>query len=277
MPPPDAVTPSESTVAPETTATPTMSGPPIFVVGCHRSGTTLFRLILDSHPHISCGPETRFLADLEKVTDDDNWPRMGLYGFPREYWHHQVATLFNDFQSRYAARRGKTRWADKTPLYAGHLDYLNALFPDALFINVVRDGRDVARSHRDTWGYRSGLKAIEKWPRYIRMAEAFAPKVGPDRYLEVRYENLVGDTNKQMRQVLDFIGEPWDEAVLHHTEHDHDVMERYDSYTSKRRSQKGEGAVYRSRVGGGRKANDPLMRALLRLRAGKTLQRIGYT
>ena len=62
----------------------------------------------------------------------------------------------------------------------------------------MRDGRDVARSHRDTWGYRSGLKAIEKWPRYIRMAEAFAPKVGPDRYLEGRYENLVGDTNKQM-------------------------------------------------------------------------------
>jgi len=53
-------------------------------------------------------------------------------------------------------------------------------------------------------------------------------------------------------------------------------MERYGSYTSKRRSQKGEGAVYRSRVGGGRKANDPLMKALLRLRAGATLERIGY-
>ena len=81
---------------------PEMSGPPIFVVGCHRSGTTLFRLILDSHPHISCGPETRFLADLEKITDDDNWPRMGLYGFSKDYWHQQVAALFNDFQSRYA-------------------------------------------------------------------------------------------------------------------------------------------------------------------------------
>ena len=123
----------------------------------------------------------------------------------------------------------------------------------------------------------SGIKAIEKWPRYIRMGEEFAPEVGPDRYLEVRYESLVGDTEKQMRAVLDFVGEPWDDAVLHHTDHSHDVMERYDSYTSKRRSQKGEGAVYRSRVGGGRKANDPLMKALLRLRAGKTLKRIGYT
>ena len=222
---------------------PAMSGPPIFVVGCHRSGTTLFRLILDSHPAISCGPETRFLADLEKITNDANWARMSLYGLSKEYWNEQVAKLF----------------------------------ADALFINIVRDGRDVARSHRDTWGYMSGLRAIEKWPRYIRMGEEFAPKVGSDRYLEVRYEQLVADTEKQMHQVLDFVGEPWDEAVLHHTEHAHDVMERYDRYTSKRRSQKGEGAVYRSRVGGGRKANDPLMKVLLRLRAGATLERMGYT
>jgi hypothetical protein len=255
---------------------PTMSGPPIFVVGCHRSGTTLFRLILDSHPNISCGPETRFLADLEKITDDDNWPRMSLFGFPKEYWHERVAELFDDFQSRYAAHRGKTRWADKTPLYAGHLDYLDALFPDALFVNLVRDGRDVARSHRDTWGYIAGIKAIEKWPQYIRMAEDFAPKVGPQRFCEVRYEALVDDTEKVMRGVLDFLGEPWDEAVLHHTELPHDVMPRYDKYTSRRRTQGGEGAVYRSRVGGGRKANDPVMRALLRWRAGDTLKRTGY-
>ena len=53
---------------------------------------------------------------------------------------------------------------------------------------------------------------------FVRMAEAFAPKVGPERYLEVRYENLVSDTEKQMRQVLEFIGEPWDDAVLRHTD-----------------------------------------------------------
>jgi hypothetical protein len=262
---------------PELFQPPAMSGPPVFVVGCHRSGTTLFRLILDSHPHISCGPETRFLADLEKITNDDNWPRMSLFGFPKAYWHEQVARLFSDFQGRYANRRGKTRWADKTPLYAGHLDYLNTLFADAQFINIVRDGRDVARSHRDTWGYVAGIKAIEKWPQYIRMAEEFAPKVGPERYLEVRYEALVADPEKTMRGVLDFLGEPWDDAVLHHTEHAHDVLPRYDTYTSRRRSQEGEGAVYRSRVGGGRLGNDPLMKALLRWRAGATLKRIGYS
>jgi len=61
---PHAMTSPEPSAAPAPSAlgSPAMSGPPIFVVGCHRSGTTLFRLILDSHPAISCGPETRFLA-----------------------------------------------------------------------------------------------------------------------------------------------------------------------------------------------------------------------
>jgi hypothetical protein len=250
---------------------------PIFIVGCHRSGTTLFRLILDSHPRISCGPETRFLREFEKVTDDENWPRMRLYGFPREWWDERFAAFFTDFKETYARSQGKQRWADKTPLYVNHLDYVDRLFPDSVVINIVRDGRDVARSHRETWGYTAGVKAIEKWPRYIEAAERFGNRVGPDRYLEVRYEDVVGETEKTMRAVLAWLGEEWSEQVLHHTEFRHDVMSRYDTYTSNRRADHGEDkAVYRSGVQGGRKSLDPLMRALVRVRADATLKRLGY-
>ena len=274
------MTSPEPSAAPTPSAlgSPAMSGPPIFVVGCHRSGTTLFRLILDSHPAISCGPETRFLADLEKITDDANWPRMGLYGFPKSYWHERVAELFNDFQSRYAVRRGKTRWADKTPLYAGHLDYLNTLFPDALFINIVRDGRDVARSHRDTWGYMSGLKRhrevapVHPHGRGVRAEGRPGPLPrGPLRAARGRHREADAPGARVRRR-----------AVGRGRAAPHRALPRRHgalrpATPSKRRSQKGEGAVYRSRVGGGRKANDPLMKLLLRLRAGATLERIGYT
>jgi len=47
------------------------AGRPIFIVGCQRSGTTMLRLMLDSHSRISCGPETRFLEDLERIVGDD--------------------------------------------------------------------------------------------------------------------------------------------------------------------------------------------------------------
>jgi hypothetical protein len=189
---------------------------PIFIIGCHRSGTTLLRLILDAHPNISCGPETRFLADLANITADPNWQRMRLYGFPKQYWHQRIAALFDAFQSEYAHARGKVRWADKTPRYALCVDYLNELFPTCQVVHVVRDGRDVVASHRDRWGYGSALKAVKKWPWYVATARAAGARLPADRYHEVRYEDLVTDPEGTLRQLLDFLGEPWDPILLQH-------------------------------------------------------------
>lgn len=250
---------------------------PIFIVGCHRSGTTLLRLILDSHEHISCGPETRFLADLSKVTGE-GWPRMSLYGFPKEYWYEKFAELFSDFQSEYARQRGKPRWADKTPLYALHLDFIDALFPDCQIVHVIRDGRDVVASHRDRWGYLAAVKAVDKWPKYVKKARAFGRSMPSDRYTEVRYEHLVADTEPTLRKLLEFLGEPWDPAVLAHEDAPHEVMERYKRFSSSRREAEGANgaAVYQSRVGAHRRESDPLLRALMRLRSGKQLRELDY-
>jgi hypothetical protein len=249
---------------------------PIFIVGCQRSGTTLLRLILDSHPNISCGPETRFLADLEKVTGE-GWPRMSLYGLPRSYWIEKFAVLFHDFKMDYAERCGKTRWADKTPLYALHLPFIDELFPHSQIVHVVRDGRDVVASHRSRWGYLSALNATAKWARYIRLARAFGTSLPADRYLEVRYEDVVNNTEPAMRKVLDFLAEPWHDDVLHHDEKPHDVMERYRDFTRERRVEHGEAAaVYRASVGAHRQENDGLLRVVIRWRSGRMLKELGY-
>src|SRR6266513_2346410 len=183
----------------------TTSNRPIFIVGCQRSGTTLLRLMLDSHPNISCGPETRFLQDFAKLTSE-SWDRLSLYGFPKSYW----------LEAEYAKSRGKTRWADKPPRYALSLGYINELFPTSQIVHVIRDGRDVVASHRDRWGYWSAVKAVAKWARYIRSARRVGDRLPGDRYTEVRYEDLVLDTGATMRSLLQYLGEPWDDAVLHH-------------------------------------------------------------
>src|SRR4051794_12588174 len=188
---------------------------PIFIVGCPRSGTTLLRLMLDSHRNISCGPETHFLTDLAKLTDE-SWRRLGLFGFPKEYWHGKVADFFESFQVDYARRRGKTRWADKTPIYTPILGFVTELFPTSQIIHVIRDGRDVVASHREKWGWRSGTRSTRKWPRYVRIARDVGAMLPPERYLEVRYERLVADPEAVMREVLGFLDEPWDPAVLEH-------------------------------------------------------------
>jgi hypothetical protein len=250
---------------------------PIFVVGCQRSGTTLLRLILDAHPNISCGPETRFLADLAHVTGA-SWKRLSQYGFPKRYWHQQVAAMFDAIKSDYASRAGKTRWADKTPRYALSLDFIDRLFPTCQVIHVIRDGRDVVASHRDRWGYVAALKAVRKWPRYVHTAREAGAGLTPDRYHEVRYEDLVSEPEKTLRVLLDFLDEPWDPAVLSHDRKPHDVPDRYRRFaSSRRRDTAGTGPIYRSRVGAHRGELDPLLRLLLRVVDGSTLRELGYS
>jgi hypothetical protein len=250
--------------------------PPIFIVGCQRSGTTLLRLILDSHPHISCGPETRFLRSFKAITRDE-WDRMSLYGFPKQYWHDRVASFFDSFQSEYAHSRGKSRWADKTPLYAVELDYIFELFPDAQVIHVIRDGRDVVASHRDTFGYWSAVKATVKWKRYIDFARSVGKSCGEGQYCEVRYEDLVRNTEAVLRRLLAFLGEPWDPCVLDYDNAPHDVLERYQRHTARRReAAKADSAIYNHRVGKGRREIDPLLRTLVRVNSRRTLRELGY-
>lgn len=249
---------------------------PIFIVGCHRSGTTLVRLMLDSHPNISCGPETQFLSDFAHLTRE-RWKHFSRYGFPKEYWHRKIADFFDSFQTDYARTRGKSRWADKTPRYALALDFIDQLFPTCQIIHVIRDGRDVVASHRDRWGYLSALKAVEKWPYYIRAVRAMSEQLSPDRYYEVRYEQLVTKTEQTMRKLLAFLGEPWDDAVLEYDKVPHDVAGRYVIFTrSRREAAKDDAPVYQSRVGAYRGEIDPLIQLLIRLRGGRMLRDLGY-
>jgi hypothetical protein len=249
---------------------------PIFVVGCQRSGTTLLRLMIDSHPNISCGPETRFLKDFSEITGK-NWERLALYGFPKEYWFEKVADLFDTFQSDYAAARGKKRWADKTPLYALSLPYIVDIFPTCQIIHVIRDGRAVVASHRDRFGYISAVKATEKWGRYIHAARQVGTTLPADRYLEVRYEDLISDTEGTLRTLLNFLGEPWDPAVLDYDASPHDVMPHYATFTrARRQSANGPGAVYTNRMASWKRELDPLLLLLIRWRGGATLRELGY-
>ncbi len=250
---------------------------PIFVVGCQRSGTTMLRLMLDSHRRISCGPETRFLADLERVVDTD-WPRLSQYGYTQDEWLRRIAAFFGGIQSDYARSRGKQRWADKTPRYALNIPFLVRVFPDAQIIHVIRDGRDVVVSHRKRFGYWSSVKSTLKWPKYIRVAQAAGESLPDDQYYEVRYEDLVARPEETMRALLAFLGEEWDPQVLEFASQEHAVPARYHAQLAARQAVAGsDETVYASRVGTHRTELDPLTRSLLWATSRVTLGRLGYT
>jgi hypothetical protein len=262
----------------EPVTSPGLSTAPIFVVGSARSGTTMLRLMLDSHHRISSGEETHFLQQLEPVVGKQ-WRLLDRYGFPREYWLDRLRHLYGDFQAEYATRRGKVRWADKDPANTLILPFVEELFPDAKYLHLLRDGHDVVASHRDRWGYRSAARSARgAWRKYVEAARSFGATVGPARYLELRYEALVADPEAELRRMLLFLGEEWDPQVLAFDRAEHDGTERYTQFTAERREQGGDGsAVYQSRVGAGRASLDPVLRTMLRRSSGALLDELGYS
>lgn len=251
------------------------SSAPIFVIGAPRSGTTLLRLVLDAHPHIAAGPETRFLLDLARIFGP-HWHRLERFGFPREYWLEKVRAFFGGVHADYARRRGKRRWAEKTPRYVEILDLVDELFPDALYLHIVRDGLDVVASHRARWGWKRAYGAIDDWRRLVVRARRFGERVGPGRFLEVRYEEVVTRPEEVLRSVFAFLDEPFDPRVLRFHEVEHDLPEAARTRMERLMESGGDSPLVTSRIGAGSRELDPLLRLLFRIRSGRLRRRLGY-
>jgi hypothetical protein len=233
--------------------------------------------MLDSHPRISCGEETHFLRDLEAIVGR-HWPLVSTYGLERDWWLDQLRSLYSGFQSEVLVRAGKERWAEKDPTYTLHLGFLEELFPDAVYVHLLRDGHDVVASFRDRWGYRSAARAARgEWARYVQAARALERRLDGSRFLEIRYEALVGDPESEGRRLFTFLGEAWQPEVLDFDPAEHTATRRYRWFTATRRAAGGETAtIYRSRVGAGGASLDPFLRTLLRRRHGALLRELGY-
>ena len=215
---------------------------PFFIVGASRSGTTLLRVTLERHHLIAIPPESHFIpalwrrrrrygpggrvcrpeAFLEDLARDR---RFRDWGIPIERVHERLSaagepTLEYAIELlflEYARARGKSIWADKTPEYVGHMGLLGHLFPRARFVHLVRDGRDVALSVLDLNPYmRHAAATAPLWKRSVTSARAMGRRMKPGQYLEVRYEDLLLDTEATLRGLLASLGIPFDASVLGH-------------------------------------------------------------
>jgi hypothetical protein len=123
----------------------------------------------------------------------------------------------------YADERGKSSWGDKTPLYMQSLSTLERLFPLTLYVHLIRDGRDAALSFlsvpagimTEGWGHPRDAGGFAcQWVTEVQAARALGARVGPSRYLEVRYESLVADPASELRRICAFLGLEYQEAML---------------------------------------------------------------
>lgn len=212
---------------------------PVFVVGMNGSGTTVLLDCLGRHAALYAFPrETRLIPYLiarQASYGDLNidhrfrslWDEVRNLAVFRatnadapvplpENWRdypRTLAAILDAVFSHFAALHGKRRWCEKTPQHVQHLLALAELFAGAKFIHVIRDGRDCAVSFHRRWKRQPEL-TIFRWKKVVTAGRAQGNRLGPDRYLEIRYEDLTAEPEPSLRRICAFLNEPFDAATL---------------------------------------------------------------
>jgi hypothetical protein len=199
----------------------------------------MFRLMLDSHPDLAVPGESHFIPDLYRhrgrytttglldarrlASDIMRTLHVRLWEVPRiAVWrrlesleHPEFADVVGAVFAAYADHHGKKRWADKTPIYVLWMPLLSNLFPDARFIHLIRDGRDVALSYLSVpWGPSTVWKAARKWCRDVTAGRESGRALGPSRYMEIRYEDLVARPKEILKATCSFANIRFDDRML---------------------------------------------------------------
>jgi len=211
---------------------------PLFIGACPRSGTTLLRSMLNNHPDFAMPAETDFvvpiwltrgrwgdlgvaanrrrLAEWILDTPGRGGRRIRAGAFGRDQAIERVVAsaptlgaVFAALFAMFAEAKGKARWGDKRPAYAVYVGALFALFPDAQFVNVIRDPRGAVASATQLGWYADEMgsavaSATATWEASVRRVDEVAEKLRPDQLLDVRYEDMVREPAATLRRVAGF-------------------------------------------------------------------------
>lgn len=226
---------------------PPADSPPFFIVGTQRSGTTLLRLILNAHSKIAIPEEARFLmpllnetylrqgvkgAELKSLVNylaaNDEFKLWNYDAQPFLDWLAQkeeisLRELIDSMFKSYCHSEGKTIWGDKS-LFFRTIWILNELFPNARFIHIVRDGRDVFDSWRkmDPTKNNAAVMALD-WRYKLYKIERSFGAIQAERTFTLRYEDLLENPETTIQHICNFLGITYEPAMLefHKTSHNY--------------------------------------------------------
>lgn len=214
--------------------------PPIFIVGVPRSGTTLLAALVSGHSTIACGPETFFFDQTSAsartgAVNDTSWPDKAVallaglhlegqrvldaFGLTDEQVRGYLANrspsesaLLEGLTALHAHTLDKTRWAEKTPHHLLHVSTIQAVYPQARILWIVRDPRDASRSMTKIPAFSDDpLSNAFRWVQW----EALGRGVADDPHVfTVQYESLVKTPEPVLRRICSFIDAPFEPAML---------------------------------------------------------------
>ncbi|MGB0563988.1 MAG: sulfotransferase family protein [Spirulinaceae cyanobacterium] len=202
----------------------TSTPPPIFLVGAECSGTVLLRLMLHNHPQVTWCDEFEYVVD-----------RLGVKGeFPPLQAYYDWLATHRIFQSRgfiidtnlsypelAQSFLEQQRERHQKPIVGAivhrHFDRLLYIWPQARFIHIVRDPRDVAQDAIALGWSGNVWTGVEQWLLAEYLWEGFALQLPSDRQLTLRYEDLMTDHPSVLSQLCAFVGVEYDSAMLDYT------------------------------------------------------------
>jgi hypothetical protein len=213
---------------------------PIFIVGSPRSGTSILTWCLGQHPNILPVPESNWMGQFAVNvaisylvgTARDNHTILSAMDISRDEFFANFGRSINDLilshrpdleRKRKMTRpptEPKIRWVDGTPEYSLHIYALHKLFPEAVFIHVLRDVRDVVRSmlnfHRvaGTHLVQNEEQAYKYWLRMVRACVQAEQAYGSEVVRRLSYAALIDDPELPIRSLLEFVGEPYTAKCL---------------------------------------------------------------
>lgn len=201
---------------------------PIFLVGATRSGTTLLSLMLGHHPEIVFVGELEWVWDYARNSSaTDLEPYYEWLATNRHYRHHRLSVnrslAFDDLARDFLKQlRAAVDPAEKR-LHVGcqiHRHYAQALavWPNARFIHIVRDGRDVCASWI-RWGWLgNAYVAGVSWCKALAEWTMVKQEIDAARRIELRFEDLIRFPDRELARLCEFIGVPYSDAMLRYHE-----------------------------------------------------------
>lgn len=188
----------------------TLCPDPVFVVGAPRSGTSMMAHALGQHSQFWTGEESDFLLPLARGAreawefgrqrGDLQW--LHAAGVSWEEFLHHLGTGMN---AMYSERAEGRRWVEQTPQYTVDLPTIARMFPGARFVFMLRDGRSVAHSLTHFVRPLEHDPASRLWARFVRAGLDFLDSDQGDRLRIVRYEHVVEDAARQMKDLAEFL------------------------------------------------------------------------